>query len=37
MYESFLSNNTAEYIKVNTLELDVMGPKAFEYGFFEQK
>ena len=37
MAESFLSNNTVESIKVNTLELDVMGPKAFEYGLFEQK
>jgi uncharacterized protein (TIGR02246 family) len=37
MAQTFLADNKVENIDVNTLELDVMGPKAFEYGLFEQK
>ncbi|MCK5469805.1 MAG: SgcJ/EcaC family oxidoreductase [Cyclobacteriaceae bacterium] len=37
MAESFFADNKVENIKANTIELDVIGHKAFEYGMFEQK
>lgn len=37
MAQTFFGDNKVENIVVSTLELDVMGPKAYEHGVFEQK
>ena len=35
MFESFLSNNSFSNISKETLELEVVGPTAYELGFYE--
>ena len=35
MFEGFLSGNTVSNAKSTTIELDVIGPKAYEYGIYE--
>ncbi|MEX2233941.1 MAG: SgcJ/EcaC family oxidoreductase [Cyclobacteriaceae bacterium] len=37
IFKTFFAGNKMENVTVNTLELEIIGPKAYEHGLFEQK